>query len=107
MTEHNMLTEVAAPRPACRQCLRQVTRRPLDERDEIHWMAPAIPLLAANRGGQHGDDGRQYGVRALPADEVHAGKSFVEEIERMASIGKVPVRDGSQHGSCEPLRSSA
>jgi len=55
-SERGVLVPGTALRPASPQCLWNIPQRPLGKRHEIDWMAPAIHLFPADRGGEHGHD---------------------------------------------------
>src|SRR5262249_18085374 len=89
--------------------LRQFAGSLVGQRNEVNGLAPGGRLFGTTGGHHLTDDRRQYSRRVLPADQVEALECFIDEIERMPTIGKRPLsfsREQSigKHGRRETSR---
>ena len=66
----------------------------LAQGDEVYGLAPGSPFLSTAGCRHLADYARQHLGCIFPADEVEALESLVDEVERVAAIGKDPVSLG-------------
>ena len=70
-------------------------------------MAPGVVLVGAARRHQLADHGRQDGRRVLVADQLDALEGLVDEVQRMAAVGKRPVGDRDEQHRRQPVQRQA
>jgi len=102
-SEHPVLGPVIDT-AACSEQFGQFAVRLLAQRNEINWLTPCGRFLGA--AGRHhlADDGRQHSGRVLPADQVEALERFIDEIERVSSVGERPLGFSREQGIGEHSR---
>ncbi len=64
-------------------------------------MAPSCRFLCSSRRYHLTDDARQHGSGVLPAYQVEALASLVDEVERMSAVGEGAVRRRREQQPCE------
>ena len=68
----------------------------LTQRNKINRLAPGGRFLGATGRRHLADDRRQQRGRMLPADQVQALESLVDEVERVSGVGERPLGLGRE-----------
>ena len=74
--------------------LGQLADRFVAQGNKINRLAPSGELVGATGRDHLADDGREQGMRVLPAYQVKALECLVDEIERVSGVGERPLRLG-------------